>query len=374
MSSFLSTPTESCLIGPAGIHVLVVDDEEFLRSIVRERLELAGYTVDEACNGKDALGKLATGGHRYEVLITDIRMPEMDGIALLREWGKRCPATAGIVMSANAELDTAVSALKMGACDYITKPFNFDVLLITIENALRKKDLERQLEDYRSNLEVKVREQTDVINSMYVRSIDAMIKALEAKDFYTRGHSQRVTIYSVATAKEMGLSDAEVEHLHRASILHDLGKIGVREAVLNKPGKLTDEEFAEITRHPETAVGILEPIPFFRPLLPSILHHHERWDGRGYPGRLAGDRIPLASRIMAVADTFDAMTSTRAYRKALPVTEANAEIRRCSGTQFDPDIVPFFLACQPKIVVPGDVNLPEGFEEEMVPQLRPQTG
>ncbi|RJP20050.1 MAG: response regulator [Deltaproteobacteria bacterium] len=374
MSSVLYTPTESFLIGPAGIHVLVVDDEEFLRSIVRERLELAGYTVDEACNGKDALGKLAGDDHRYEVLITDIRMPEMDGITLLREWGKRCPSTAGIVMSANAELDTAVSALKMGACDYITKPFNFDVLLITIENALRKKDLERQLQDYRTNLERKVQDQTDVINSMYARSIDAMIKALEAKDFYTRGHSQRVTIYSVATAKEMGQSESEVEHLRRASVLHDLGKIGVREAVLNKPGKLTDEEFAEIIRHPETAVRILEPIPFFQPLLPSILHHHERWDGRGYPGRLSGERIPLASRIMAVADTFDAMTSTRAYRKALPVTDANTEIRRCSGTQFDPDIVPYFLACQPRIVVPGDVSLPEGFEEEMIPQLRPGSG
>lgn len=376
MSSATVIPAGSVPDGPAGIHVLVVDDEEFLRSIVRERLELAGYAVDEACNGKDALGKIASGGRRYDVLITDIRMPEMDGITLLQECGKRSPATAGIVMSANAELDTAVSALKMGACDYITKPFNFDVLLITIENALRKKDLERQLEDYRTNLEQKIREQTDVINSMYVRSIDAMIKALEAKDFYTRGHSQRVTIYSVAMAKEMGLSDPEVEHLRRASVLHDLGKIGVREAILNKPGKLTDEEFAEIMRHPETAVGILEPIPFFHPLLPSILHHHERFDGRGYPGRLSGDRIPLFSRIMAVADTFDAMTSTRAYRKALPASEANAEIRRCSGAQFDPDIVPFFLACQPKIVVPGDVLLPEGFEEETVSrlQLQPQAG
>ena len=275
--------------------------------------------------------------------------------------GEEVPGTAGIVMSANAELDTAVHALKMGACDYITKPFNFDVLLITIENALRKKDLERQLDDYRTNLEAKVKEQTDIINSMYVRSIDAMIKALEAKDFYTRGHSQRVTLYSVAIAEELGMTGQELEDLYRASVLHDLGKIGVREAVLNKPGKLSEEEFAEIVRHPETAVRILEPIPFFRPLLPAILHHHERFDGKGYPSRLA-ENIPLASRIMTIADTFDAMTSTRAYRKALPVADAIAEIRRCSGTQFDPDIVPAFLACQSKIVIPGDVSLPEGFE------------
>ena len=357
--------------GASKVRVLVVDDEEFLRSIVRERLEIAGYIVDEASDGTKALAMLESRGP-YNVLLTDLRMPVMDGITLLGEWGKRSPGTAGIVMSANAELDTAVHALKMGACDYITKPFNFDVLLITIENALRKKDLERQLDDYRANLEEKVKAQTDIINSMYVRSIDAMIKALEAKDFYTRGHSQRVTLYSMAIATELGMTGQELEDLHRASVLHDLGKIGVREAVLNKPGRLTEKEFAEIVLHPETAVRILEPIPFFFPLLPAILHHHERFDGKGYPSRLVGRNIPLASRIMTIADTFDAMTSTRAYRKALPVADAIAEIRRCSGTQFDPDIVPAFLACQSKIVIPGDVTLPEGFEAAFPASSRPQ--
>ena len=371
MGSAIHTP--DLREGASQVRVLVVDDEEFLRSIVRERLEIAGYSVEEASNGKEALAMLESRGP-YNVLLTDIRMPAMDGITLLGEWGKRSPGTAGIVMSANAELDTAVHALKMGACDYITKPFNFDVLLITIENALRKKDLERQLDDYRTNLEKKVKEQTDIINSMYVRSIDAMIKALEAKDFYTRGHSQRVTLYSMAIGEELGMTGRELEDLYRASVLHDLGKIGVREAVLNKPGKLSEGEFAEIVRHPGTAVRILEPIPFFRPLLPAILHHHERFDGKGYPSRLAGNNIPLASRIMAIADTFDAMTSTRAYRKALPISDAIAEIRRCSGTQFDPDIVPAFLACQSKIVIPGDVSLPEGFDEAVPVEYRPQPG
>jgi len=351
--------------------ILVVDDEEFLRAIVRERLQIAGYFVEEASGGNEALAMLARSGP-YDVLLTDIRMPVMDGITLLGEWGKRSPGTASIVMSANAELDTAVQALKIGACDYITKPFNFGVLLITIENALRKKDLERQLDDYRANLEEKVKEQTDTINSMYVRSIDAMIKALEEKDSYTQGHSRRVTLYSLAIATELGMTGQELEDLRRASVLHDLGKIGVREAVLNKPGKLSDEEFAEIVRHPEKAVRILEPIPFFRPLLPAILHHHERFDGKGYPSRLAGSRIPLGSRIMAIADTFDAMTSTRAYRNELPKSDAIVEIRRCSGTQFDPDIVPAFIACEPRIVIPGDVTLPEGYEEAIPAEYRPQ--
>jgi len=137
-------------------------------------------------------------------------------------------------------------------------------------------------------------------------------------------------------------------------VLHDLGKIGVRETVLNKPGKLSAEEFLEVVRHPELSVSILEPIPFFRPLLPTVLHHHERYNGRGYPAGLAGDEIPLASRILAVADTFDAMTSTRAYRKALPAEDAVAELRSCAGTQFDPDIVPIFLSCLPRIRIPAE--------------------
>ncbi len=344
-----------------GRRILVVDDEEFIRALVRERLEIAGYYVEEACNGKDALVKLAD--NPFTVLLTDIRMPEMDGITFLREATTVYPEIAGIVMSAHAELDTAVSALKIGACDYITKPFNFDVLLITIENAIRKKALERELKDYRENLEIKVKEQTDLINQMYIRSIDALIKALEAKDLYTRGHSQRVTMYSVAIGKAMGLPGEQVDLLRQAAVLHDLGKIGVREVVLNKPGRLTEEEFKEITLHPGVAVKILGPIPYFKPLLPAILHHHERFDGKGYPDRLAGNDIPLESRIMAVADTFDAMTSTRAYRQALSLDAANTEILRCSGTQFDPDIVPVFMAAQGKIEILGgmtDLIMPEG--------------
>ncbi len=342
--------------------ILVVDDEDFIRMLIRERLEMSGYVVDEACNGKAALEELQKNS--YSVMLTDIRMPEMDGISLLRETAFRCPEMAGIVMSAYAELDTAVTALKMGACDYITKPFNFDVLLITIENAIRKKTVERQLQDYQVNLEAKVREQTEIINVLYLRSIDVLIKALEAKDLYTRGHSQRVTIFTVEIGKSMGYKAERLENLRRASILHDLGKIGVREAILNKPARLTDEEFREITLHPEVATRILEPIPFFQPLLPAILHHHERFDGKGYPAHLAGMNIPEESRIMAIADTYDAMTSTRAYRKALPVEAAHAELVRCAGTQFDPEIVPVFIDVQPRVEIPPEMEqallFPEG--------------
>lgn len=349
--------------------VLVVDDEEFIRSFVRERLEIAGYIVEEASNGKEALAMASNGHGPYDVLLTDIRMPVMDGITLLSEVAKSCPRTAGIVMSANAELDTAVQALKKGACDYITKPINFDVLLINIGKALHKKDLERQVEDYRANLEKKVGEQAEIIN---FRFIDAMIQALEERDSFHSGHSRRVTRYSLAIAEELGVTGQEREDLRRAAVFHDLGKIGVRDAVLNKPGKLTDEEYGEIALHPEKAVRILELIPPFIPLLPAILHHHERFDGRGYPSRLSGDKIPFASRVMAIADTFDAMTSTRAYRKALPVSDAIAEIRRYSGTQFDPCIVPAFLACLPKIDLSVGASLPAGFEDPFPASFRHQ--
>ncbi|MCL5884187.1 MAG: response regulator [Deltaproteobacteria bacterium] len=343
-----------------GLRILVVDDEEHVRAIIRERLQIAGFAVDEAVNGRDAMDR--AGRERYAVLLTDIRMPVMDGIGLLREWMRRYPDTAAIVMSAYAELDTAVAALKIGACDYITKPFNFDVLLITIESALRKKAVERQLQDYQVNLERKVQEQTELINAMYAQSIQALIQALEAKDHYTRGHSQRVTMYSVAIGKAMELAPERIEILRRAAVLHDLGKIGIPEAILNKPARLSPREFEAVTRHPEMAAAILQHVVFFQPLLPAILHHHERYDGMGYPAHLSGNAIPLESRIMAVADTFDAMTSTRAYREALPLAEANAEVIRCAGSQFDPEIVPVFLKIQGRIEVPRDVLLPEGLD------------
>lgn len=344
------------------ISLLIVDDEEFIRAIIRERLEIEGFSVDEAGDGRQALKKLGTGS--YSIMLTDIRMPEMDGIALLQEASRRYPDTARIVMTAYADLETAVAALKNGALDYILKPFSFDVLLITIQNALRKREIEQKLHDYQLNLEKKVKEQTEIINMVYVRSINSLVKALEAKDFYTRGHSQRVTLYSVAIGTKLGLSPSSLEDLRQAAILHDLGKIGVKEAVLNKPNKLNDEERAEVMRHPQVATMILHPIPFFRKLLPAILHHHERFDGLGYPGGIGGKRIPLESRVMTIADAYDAMTSDRAYRASLPAEEAVSEILRCSGTQFDPELVSVFLSVRDSVRENGDSFVSDWLDAE----------
>jgi len=344
-----------------GDRLLVVDDEEFIRLLVRERLEIAGFPVDVACNGEEALARMAE--RPYSVLLTDIRMPVRDGISLLRDVAVRFPDTGRIVMTAHAELGAAVSALKAGAFDYLIKPFSFEVLLVTIRNALSKRAMAIQIRDYQANLENQVREQTDLINSMYVRSIHSLIKALEAKDLYTRGHSQRVTLYSVAIGSRMGFERDRLEALRHAAVLHDLGKIGIREAILNKPSRLDALEFDEIYRHPELAIQILSPIPFFGPILPFIRHHHERFDGTGYPGRLAGGEIPLESRVMSVADAFDAMTSTRAYRMALPRGEALEEIGRCSGTQFDPDVVSCFLTIRDFMLSDGHI-LSSGWSEK----------
>lgn len=348
---------------PQRERLLVVDDEEFIRLLVRERLEIAGFTVDEACNGEEALSRMEA--QSYSVLLTDIRMPVMDGIALLREASARHPDTSRIVMTAYAELETAVAALKAGAFDYLIKPFSFEVMLVTIRSALTKRAMAFQIRDYQANLEQQVREQTDLINLMYIRSIQSLIKALEAKDFYTRGHSQRVTYYSVGIGSRLGYERKRLDNLRRAAVLHDLGKIGIREAILNKPYRLNDQEFSEVYRHPELAIQILSPIPFFQPILPFILHHHEQYDGTGYPGRLAGKEIPHESRIMMVADAFDAMTSDRAYRKALPREEALAEISRCSGSQFDPEVVSCFLGIQALVPAFGEVLPTDWWEAEL---------
>ncbi|RMG58223.1 MAG: response regulator [Deltaproteobacteria bacterium] len=343
-------------VGPSDHTILVVEDEEMIRELVAERLRLEGFRVLEAENGKAALSILDR--EKVDLLLTDINMPVMNGIDLLKEV-RGAQDLAVIVMSGQGDLEVAVFAMKAGAHDYIMKPVNFKILIHTIESALKRKMMEQALRDYQHNLEQKVAEQTKIINEFYLRSVQSLVKALEAKDEYTRGHSERVTFYSVEISKRLG-GAVDVERVRTAGVLHDLGKIGVPESILNKPSRLTDDEFEVVKKHPLLGVKILEPIEFLRGVFPIILHHHERFDGRGYPSGLKGEKIPLEARVIAVADTFDAMTSTRAYRKALSAEEAIAEIKRCSGTQFDPDIARLFIDIYDSLTLPEGVHLPEG--------------
>ncbi len=327
---------------PAKPTLLVVDDDPTVRKVVVEFLRLKGYEVTEAASGDEALKAFKERGS-FDLVLSDIYMPGMNGFELLRELMEHHQGVGVIMITAFADVTSAIDAMKMGAFDYITKPVNFDELQLNVEKALERLRLVKLTREYQITLEKKVMEQAERIRSMFVESVSSLINALEAKDTYTQGHCLRVNEYAVWMAEEMKLTFDQRNEIDTAGRLHDIGKLVIPDVVLNKPGKLTDEEFALVKTHPGTSARILKPI-LPEGILSLILHHHERWDGRGYPDGLAGEIIPLGARILALADTFDAMTSSRAYRGALRVQEAFTEIERCAGGQFDPALVPAFLA------------------------------
>jgi len=321
--------------------ILIVDDEEAIRRLLHQKLSAEGYQCQEAGNADQALDKLVNNS--VELVILDIKMPGKSGTELLPELKVRYPDTAVIMATAITDTHTAIQCMKGGAYDYITKPFNLDELILTVERALEKRRLELENRDYQQHLEQKVEEQAKKIRAAFLNAITALAYALEAKDRYTSGHSQRVTEISVAIVKELGMPQGSIDEIRLAGLIHDIGKIGVRESVLNKPAKLTDDEFKHIKSHCDVGEHILTPIVEDEEILKMVRHHHERYDGTGYPDRLKGEQIPLGARILAVADTFDAMTSERPYREAMSDETACAEIERCKGTQFDPEVADAFL-------------------------------
>jgi putative two-component system response regulator len=325
----------------ADSRILAVDDEEMIRNVLRRMLEKAGYLCDTADSAGEAIGKMAK--RPYAVVLTDIMMPGMSGMEFLELIRKRDDEIAVIMLTALNDIDLSIRALKAGAYDYITKPFRLDDVLVSIEKALQKRALILENRDYQENLELKVREQSRKIQTSFIKTIESLARTLEARDPETRDHSLRVTEYSIRTAEEMGLPNQEVENIRVAAALHDIGKLGVRERVLDKEQALRWEEVEHIHRHPLVAAEILGPIDELKEIILLIKHHHENFDGTGYPDRLAGEKIPLGSRIIAVADSFDAITSTRPYREAMSEEFAVGEIRKHSGGQFDPAVVAAFL-------------------------------
>jgi putative two-component system response regulator len=321
--------------------ILIVDDEEMIRRLLNQRLSAEGYHCQQAANAGQALEKLRGGS--IELVILDIKMPGKSGVELLPEIKAKYPDTAVIMATAISDASTAINCMKDGAYDYITKPFNLDEVGLSVGRALEKRRLELENRDYQQHLEQKVEAQAKKIRAAFFNAVTALAYALEAKDVYTSGHSQRVTEVSVAIAGEMGLAKKEIEKVRLAGLVHDIGKIGVREAVLNKPGSLSEEEYKHVRLHSETGERILIPIVDDEEILKAVRHHHERYDGWGYPDGLRGEQIPRLARIIAVADTFDAMTSERPYRKAMTEEEACAEIERCRGSQFDPEVADAFL-------------------------------
>ncbi|HEX6059232.1 MAG TPA: HD domain-containing phosphohydrolase [Gemmatimonadaceae bacterium] len=323
---------------------LVVDDEPRLRQVLVRLMEADGFTCAEAGTGTEALAQLAR--EEFPLVVSDLRMPQMDGFELLQQVRIRHPDTAVVMITAVADVDVAVRCLAIGAMDYLTKPFHLEEVRARVRQAMEKRRLLLENRDYQQRLEEKVRAQARRLEDLFFASIQSLAQALEVKDAYTRGHSSRVSQYSVVIAHAMGLDDDTVRQVELGGHVHDIGKIGVREAVLNKHGPLTDEEYRHIMSHPVVGWEILRPLLRETPLALAIVRsHHERVDGTGIPDGLAGEAIPLAARIAAVADSLDAMTSGRPYRaRSMTIGDALAEIRRCAGTQFDPDVVHAFGA------------------------------
>jgi putative nucleotidyltransferase with HDIG domain len=243
----------------------------------------------------------------------------------------------------------------MGACDYITKPFDLISLRDSVDKALERHRLVMENRYYQRELEQLIQERTRELHGAlreveesYRFTLEALAAALDAREHETQAHSERVREYATALARRLGLADDELLQVGRGALLHDIGKIGVQDSILLKPGKLTADEWARMKQHPQIGYEILEGIEFLAPAAEIVLTHQERWDGNGYPNRLGGTDIPLGSRIFAAVDTLDAMTSDRPYRKALPFSAAWEEVRRCSGTQFDPEVAEAFLSMQPE--------------------------
>ena len=334
-----------------AVHCLLVDDDPLVRRTLARVLQSQGMSTVEVESASGALEWLEREGP-VPLLITDIYMPGMDGIELLRRVRRTWPDTAVLVITGVAEVGTAVECLQQGALDYLAKPVQLDEVRARIHNALERHRLtleNRYLQQsYQERLEAQLRELVRRNKEMFLGQIQMAVRMLEKKDVYTRGHSNRVAVYAVKTAVQMGYTGEILDQIRLGGELHDIGKIGTRDDVLNKPGPLTPDEFEEIKKHVVEGEEILEPLRREHPLVLDIVRsHHERIDGTGFPDRLSGPSIPIVARLVSVADAFDAMTTSRAYRPSRTPGEAIDELERCAGTHFDAPVVSAFQRAFP---------------------------
>jgi len=344
---------------PSKLNVLVVDDDQAVRELLAEGLDAFGFPAVTASGIDEAFEIVKQSPLR--LVLSDIDMPGGDGIQLLNRIKRYDPDLDVIMVTGAIDADTAVQAIRQGASDYVTKPFNLDEVQIVVERTLEKRRLILENKAHQEHLEELVAQRTqelveknqevralyNELEGTYESTLQALVTALDLRDNETHGHSYRVVQYAMVVAEHMGVTEPDLTWIKRGAILHDVGKIGVSDAILRKPGKLTEEEWEEMRRHPEMGYRMLKHIPFLEPALDIVLYHQERFDGTGYPQGLAGEAIPLGARIFAVVDTFDAMTSDRPYRKALSLQAVREELQRCCGTQFDPQVVDAFLSIEP---------------------------
>jgi cyclic di-GMP phosphodiesterase len=330
------------------VRCLVVDDEASVRDVVARVLAGEGLECTTASSGPEAVAILEA--QPFDLAVLDIQMPGMDGTQLLAEIRLRWPETGVVMVTAVSDVRTAVACLTHGALDYLAKPFEIDEVRARVRQALEKRRLLRENRDYQLHLEERVRQQAVRIEELFVLGVHSLVQALEAKDRYTRGHSARVAVYSVGIGRQLGLDEETLEEMRLGGELHDIGKIGVRESALQKPGPLTEEEYLHVMEHPVIGERILAPLLKDHPVVLSIVRsHHERLDGAGLPDRLQGQSIPLVARIASVADAFDAITTGRPYMHSRPTEEALAELRRCVGWQFDTECVEAFARAFPDV-------------------------
>ena len=323
--------------------ILIVDDEETIRLALRKFLRSRGYEVEIAGSGDQAMECLDKDS--FSLMLCDVRMPGMTGVQVVPLARQKDRDLAIIMLTAVNDAATATEVLASGATDYLMKPVELADLQQAVDRALRKRD---ELIDLR-RVDMLIREEValrtaelemekESLRLMSVSIAETLINAMEAKDLYLRGHSQRVAELAGHLAEELGLDETTCEDLRVAGRLHDVGKIGIREAILNKPDRLTLEEFEHVKRHVQIGLDILAPLFHIKNPLHYVKHHHERWDGAGYPQGLAGEDIPMGARILCAADTFDALTSKRAYREPLAPVAALEHLRIDSGKQFDPSV------------------------------------
>ena len=342
--------------------IFVIDDEEPIRKVLNTHLSKEGFSVIPSGGGHKVFDLLKESS--FDLLICDITMPEVDGIRVLEYVKENFPLAPIVMLTGLTDISIAIDVMKKGAFDYVMKPVRKDELMNVIRKGLvhrdllvRNKELEVENRQYQIFLEQKVRERTKELNSkamelqkaygvlksMNIQFVNVLAETIEAKDRHTRGHCNRMRRICVELGRLAGLDPGELEVLEYASLLHDLGKIGVNEAILNKEGPLTQEECSRIKEHAEIGEKILRGIPMMEFVSSIIGSHHENFDGSGYPRHKKGFEIPVEARIIAVADLYDAMRSDRPYRKGLPLEVVLTEMKRVAGTQLDPALVELFI-------------------------------
>ena len=332
--------------------VLIVDDEAEITSILSDLFE-GQYDCTTAGAAEQAL--VALGANQYELVISDITMPGMSGLDMLPHVKSISPNTVVVMISGMQTMESAIDALRLGAFDYVMKPFDLRQVEAVVKRALEHQDLIVAKQRYEDHLEELVEQRTQeldqALNSLedaYRSTLKALTAALETRDLETHGHSERVVSYSMRLGREFGLDSKLLKSLEFGSLLHDIGKIGVPDLILRKPAKLTSDEWVLMRKHPQHGQQILRGIAFLEGAARVVAQHHEKWDGSGYPLGLSGEDIDVCARIFSVADAFDAITSNRVYRKGKPYKDAALELDEWAGKQFDPKVVEAFHRVPPQ--------------------------